>query len=207
MSSPCPRLEVVALGLALFALAGCDREQRESRGTPLPETAPVEIAGDLGKDPRRAHYENSAFHVSEGERWFRWFNCSGCHGNGGGGMGPALMDHAWRYEADIDGIYRSVEQGRPNGMPAFRGKMTEQQIWQVASYVRALSGNVGKDVPPSRRESLSGPPVLTRHPRQTPSAREVPSPPRPPATYPGPAQSAPMPPAPSALSAPADVEP
>ena len=208
MSSPCRRLErtlpraALAALAALLALCGCDREQRESRGTPLPETAPVEIAGEIGKDPRRAQYENSAFHVGEGERWFAWFNCSGCHSNGGGGMGPALMDHAWRYESDIDGIYRSVAEGRPNGMPAFRGKMQEQQIWQVAAYVRSLSGNVRKDVPPSRRESLSGPPVLTRLPKQRPSEREIVPAPREPATYPGPARSAPMPPAPAAAPEP-----
>jgi cytochrome c oxidase cbb3-type subunit III len=189
MSSRCRGVE--AFLLACLALAGCDREQRESRGTPLPETAPVEVAGQLGKDPRRGQYEGSAFHVSEGERWFRWFNCTGCHGNGGGGMGPALMDELWRYEGDIDGIYRSVSEGRPNGMPSFAGHMTEQQMWQVAAYVRALAGNVPKDVPPSRREALSGPPVLTRQPKHPPRGRDVVAPPREPSTTPGPARSAP----------------
>jgi cytochrome c oxidase cbb3-type subunit 3 len=178
---------------ACLALAGCDREQRESRGTPLPETAPVEIAGKLDKDPRRSQYEGSAFHVSEGERWFRWYNCNGCHANGGGGMGPALMDDAWRYEGDIDGIYRSVAEGRPNGMPSFAGRMQEQQIWQVAAYVRALAGNVGKEVPPSRRDSLSGPPVLTRQESTPPLRREILPPPREPSTHLGPSQSKDLP--------------
>ena len=70
-------------------------------------------------------YENNAFHISRGQRLFRWFNCNGCHANGGGGMGPALMDDEWRYGGSIEQIYATIIEGRPNGMPSFRGKITD----------------------------------------------------------------------------------
>ena len=39
--------------------------------------------------------------------------------NGGGGMGPALIDEQWSYGHEADQIYRTILEGRPNGMPAF----------------------------------------------------------------------------------------
>ena len=58
--------------------------------------------------------------------------------------------------------------GRSDGMPAWRGKLTDQQAWQLATYVRALSGNIRKDAVPSRREGMTATPPLTRIPEQPP---------------------------------------
>jgi cytochrome c oxidase cbb3-type subunit III len=195
MSSRCPprdgRPRGWLLALALAA-GGCDREDRAVRGTPLPEGAPARWLALGGEDPRGDQYRDSAFHINEGARLFRWFNCAGCHANGGGGMGPALMDSHWRYGSSMDQIHRSIADGRPNGMPSFAPHATRTQLWQLAAYVRALSGNVAKDAPPSRREALSGPPPLTRLPEQPvlPGDPALPRPPRPPQTFPGPAATA-----------------
>ena len=58
---------------------------------------------------------------------------------------------ALRRRASTRSTPRIVE-GRPNGMPSFRGKIPDQQIWQLAAYVRAMSGNVaqGRRAEPSR---------------------------------------------------------
>jgi mono/diheme cytochrome c family protein len=32
----------------------------------------------------------------------------------------------------------SIRDGRPHGMPAFRDKMTIEQIWQLAGYVQTI---------------------------------------------------------------------
>lgn len=176
MSSRCRSASALAVLALALLLAGCDRERREYRAAP--ETAPdahprltelqpgmpiKETTGAIG-----AHYEGNAFHIGQGARWFRWFNCNGCHGAGGGSMGPALMDDAWRYGGRIDQIHASILEGRPNGMPAWRGKITDQQAWQLAAYVRALSGNVSKAAAPSRREGLAATPPLTQLPKQPP---------------------------------------
>ena len=166
-----------ALALVLtLILAGCDRERREYRSAPetvadahprltgLQPGAPItETASAIG-----AHYEANAFHIGQGARWFRWFNCNGCHGAGGGAMGPALMDDEWRYGGRIDQIHATILEGRPNGMPSWRGKITDQQAWQLAAYVRALSGNVSKAAAPSRREGMAATPPLTQMPAESP---------------------------------------
>jgi cytochrome c oxidase cbb3-type subunit 3 len=90
-------------------------------------------------DPRDAYYEGNRDAIYAGQRWFQWYNCSGCHFHGGGGIGPALMDKKWRYGSRLDQIYHSIADGRPNGMPAWRGKIPASQIWQLAAYVKSLS--------------------------------------------------------------------
>ena len=44
-------------------------------------------------------------------------------------MGPPLMD-----KMDLRGepqqVFASVVEGRPNGMPAFRGKISNYQVWR-----------------------------------------------------------------------------
>lgn len=169
MSSHFPAASLPLLALALLALAGCDREERNSRGQPIAETVPDVQTSDLyagqplpaPPDPRAKLYEGNAFHVSEGQRLFSWMNCVGCHAHGGGGMGPPLMDDQWRYGGRIDQIVQTIIQGRPNGMPSFRGKVTEQQAWQLAAYVRSLSGQLRKDVPSSRGDEMSNIEPLT----------------------------------------------
>jgi len=93
-------------------------------------------------------------------------NCVGCHSHGGGGMGPTLMDSQWRYGGSIPQIAATIVEGRPNGMPSFRGKLTDDQVWKLAAYVSSLSGQPKKDVVSSRADemSTSTPPDLT--PRQ-----------------------------------------
>jgi cytochrome c oxidase cbb3-type subunit 3 len=93
-------------------------------------------------------------------------NCVGCHSHGGGGMGPALMDDEWRYGGRIDQIATSIAEGRPNGMPSWRSKLTEDQIWQLAAYVRSLSGQPSKDAVNSRSDSMSSTTPQTLTPRE-----------------------------------------
>src|SRR5205085_5362362 len=86
-------------------------------------------------------FERNAYHLSEGKRLFGWFNCNGCHANGGGGSGPALMDAKWLYGRRLEDIVASIRDGRPKGMPAFKRRIPDLQIWELAAYVRSLSGN------------------------------------------------------------------
>jgi cytochrome c oxidase cbb3-type subunit 3 len=54
-------------------------------------------------------------------------------------MGPPLMDNVWIYGDSIENIAATIREGRPNGMPSFRGFLPDEQIWQLAAYVRSLS--------------------------------------------------------------------
>jgi cytochrome c oxidase cbb3-type subunit 3 len=163
----------------LMVMAACEREDRDSRTAPVSESPPTSItmgalfAGGTKPpppSPQRGYYEVRAYDVSEGKRLFQWFNCNGCHANGGGDKGPALMDDKWLYGGQIENIYATIVQGRPNGMPSFRNKIPEQQVWQLASYVRSLSGQLRKDVEPGRLDDLSARPSEQRTPRSVPGS-------------------------------------
>lgn len=162
MSSPCPISLRAAFVLLLAALPACDREERESRGQPLAETGPRVgpramtmmngVAVPTAPDPRAEGYHGNAYHISQGYRYFVWMNCNGCHANGGGGMGPPLMDDEWRYGGSMEQIAATIIEGRPNGMPSFRGRVTEQQVWQLAAFVRSLSAQNRQDALPGRTD-------------------------------------------------------
>ena len=116
----------------LLILMGCDRGVQVERATTPPGAAArVAVKNPLGRD------ENTG----TGLQLFTWFNCAGCHGvRGGGGIGPPLRDKTWIYGSDPASIYQTIAQGRPNGMPAFAGKISDEQIWSLEMYIRSLGG-------------------------------------------------------------------
>jgi cytochrome c oxidase cbb3-type subunit 3 len=155
----------------LLILGGCAREKRPSPDRPsgaelAAQTSPDTIFPGSGQlppiDPRAAAFEGNAYAIAQGQLLFGSMNCAGCHSHGGGGMGPALMDDEWRYGGRIDQIATSIMEGRPNGMPAWRGRITDQQMWQLAAYVRSLSGQVAKDMVSARTDEMSNTPPLTQ---------------------------------------------
>jgi cytochrome c oxidase cbb3-type subunit 3 len=91
------------------------------------------------QDPIGARFEGNKLAIADGEQLFGQMNCSGCHFNGGGGMGPALMSGHWRYGGQMDQIYASIAQGRPNGMPSWQFVLQPQQMWELAAYVKSLA--------------------------------------------------------------------
>jgi cytochrome c oxidase cbb3-type subunit III len=169
------RASCLALATLALAVSACDREERHSRSKPLGETAaagesPDTIIPGGGSaaplDPRAALYDNNAPAIAEGQTLYNQMNCVGCHSHGGGGMGPALMDDEWRYGGRIDQIVTTISEGRPNGMPSWRGKLTPDQMWKIAAYVRSLSGQPSKDAVSSRAEAMSATTPATLTPRE-----------------------------------------
>ena len=168
------RTSCVTIAL-IAALCACKREQRHAGGNPQLPAAPIGVSPDTifpGNgplpllDPRAAAYQGNAAAISKGQQLYTWMNCVGCHSHGGGGMGPALMDGKWRYGGRIDQIASSIYEGRPNGMPAWRGKLTDEQIWQLSAYVRTLSGQEPKDAVSARADELSNTPPETQTRRE-----------------------------------------
>src|SRR3954465_8571506 len=158
------KLLAIAFTLALaFLVAGCEREDRPLRMQPssisppstirmstlFPGTSPPPSAA--GANP----YEANAYMINEGKRLYDSYNCSGCHFHGGGGIGPPLMDDMWIYGSEPNNVYSTIVEGRPNGMPSFRGKIPEYQVWEIVGYVRSMSGLLPRDVAPSRDDHMS----------------------------------------------------
>lgn len=163
MCSPCR--SALTLAMVALVLAGCERETRRFRELPPTATAdtslrlsPLQPGLPVRQVRLRSAYEENAYAVSEGKRLFGQFNCVGCHGHGGGAMGPPLMDEEWIYGSEPENIFATIVQGRPNGMPAFGGKVATSQIWQMVAYVRSMSGLLRKDVAPGREDALYGAP-------------------------------------------------
>jgi cytochrome c oxidase cbb3-type subunit 3 len=177
MSSPCPRLEVVFAAVAALALAGCQREERDYHGPPPPTAGEAGVSPTAlhvgGKpqaipvDPRAAKYEGVAFHISEGKRYYEWYNCYGCHASGGGDIGPPFIDDRWRYGGEMSQIHASIVEGRPNGMPSFRNYIPDEQVWQIAAYIRSMGGNASKTAASSRGDEMkTGAPLTQVDPAQ-----------------------------------------
>jgi cytochrome c oxidase cbb3-type subunit 3 len=178
------RASLLLLGAASVALSSCDREERHTRSKPIGETVPAGESPDTiwpgGSQPpaidaRAKLYDNNAPAIAEGQFLYSQMNCVGCHSHGGGGMGPALMDDEWRYGGRIDQIATSIAEGRPNGMPSWREKLTNDQIWKLAAYVRSMSGQPSKDATSSRPDEMSGPTPQTltaREPAHTSDTAE-----------------------------------
>jgi cytochrome c oxidase cbb3-type subunit 3 len=169
------RASWLLIAAACVTLAACDREEHHSRAKPIGETVPAGQSPDTiwpgGKpqpalDPRAKLYDNNASAISQGQQLFSQMNCSGCHSHGGGGMGPPLIDDEWRYGGRIDQIVATIAEGRPNGMPSWGGKLTNDQIWQLAAYVRSMSGQPSKDAVSSRSEEMSNTAPQTLTPRE-----------------------------------------
>jgi cytochrome c oxidase cbb3-type subunit 3 len=136
---------------AALLVAGCNQSQQQKEsglgtdadqhltvamvalspgGTP-PVTQSTSKGEDYARDPQK---------IADGQRLFTQMNCSGCHSHGGGGMGPPLTkpQKDWIYGSSIENIISTVREGRPKGMPSFRGRLPDDQIWEVAAYVHSM---------------------------------------------------------------------
>jgi len=81
-----------------------------------------------------------------GRQLYLQMNCAGCHGyHGEGNMGPKLSDPYWIYGGTPAAIYRTLDQGRPKGMPAWGRLLPPESLWQLTSYVGSMGGGVPPD--------------------------------------------------------------
>ena len=78
------------------------------------------------------------------------------------------MDAQWIYGETPENIYSTITEGRPNGMPSFRQKIPDSQVWQLVAYVRSMSGQLRKDVEPTRNDDMNARRSEQRTERKTP---------------------------------------
>lgn len=142
-------------------LVSCQREQRQFRDAPpaarLDTTVtqdPIQPGGAVSVTVKNA-YEENAYAVSQGQQLYEQYNCVGCHFHGGGGIGPPLMDDKWVYGGEPQNIFETIVEGRPNGMPSFRNKIPDTQVWQIVAYVRSMSGQLSSLVAPAREDDMN----------------------------------------------------
>jgi len=65
--------------------------------------------------------------------------CAACHGESGkGGIGPDLTSKTYKYGRSAPEVTRSVVEGRPGGMPAFRNDLSAEKVQGLVQYVLSL---------------------------------------------------------------------
>lgn len=173
----CFALCTLSFGRVAPLATGCEREKRNYREVPPGGTAFPAVrtsgleAGPKTPDPAAGGEQENRWAVSQGKTWFTQYNCAGCHAaGGGGGMGPPLNDSEWVYGSDPENVFATIVEGRPNGMPSFRGKIDDAQLWQLVAFVRSLSGLTPKDTWPARSDHMQE----TRAEREPQPQRDVP---------------------------------
>lgn len=154
----------IAIAIAYCALSSCERERRpfhdDHGGAAALNAVTMDTVRPGASAPAEASptdggpYGENAYALNDGKRLFDAYNCSGCHAHGGGGMGPPLMDADWIYGAEPANIYATIVEGRPNGMPSFRGRIPPNQVWELVAYVRAMSGQGSKAARPNRSDDM-----------------------------------------------------
>ena len=163
-----------------FFVASCKREQRQFSAPPATfksyDVTLSDIHPGLAGTPQPVQNvsDQRAYDTNEGKRLFMQYNCSGCHFNGGGGIGPPLMDEKWIYGDKPEQIYSTIVEGRPNGMPSFRQKIPDNQVQELAAYVRSMSGQLRKDVAPTRNDTMNARRSEQRTERETPQQTTAP---------------------------------
>ena len=102
----------------------------------LPAGFPSSLKPLLVQNP----YEGDTRAIGVGGQLFVGYNCMDCHGaDGSGAMGPSFQDGRWHFGGSPGEVFESIYQGRPDGMPSWGGRISNDQIWMLTAYVRSLS--------------------------------------------------------------------
>jgi hypothetical protein len=105
-----------------------------------PEILPAGFPLQVKPLPIENPYEGGKRAIASGGQLFVAYNCLDCHGaDGSGAMGPSFQDGRWHFGGSSGDVFESIYQGRPDGMPAWGGRISNEQIWMLTAYVRSLS--------------------------------------------------------------------
>ena len=126
--------------LSLFVLTACSESNGSPGSEPISTPAPVpaEYAGKTNPFGPEA--------ADEGARIFKT-NCETCHGPQGHGDGPAggSLDPKPQNLANLqevaadDYLFWRISAGKEGtSMVAWKGILSEEQIWQVVTFIRTL---------------------------------------------------------------------
>jgi len=74
-------------------------------------------------------FEGNTARIAEGAKLFIAYNCMDCHGaDGSGAMAPSFQDNRWHFGGTAGDVFQSIYEGRPEGMPAWGGRLGDDQI-------------------------------------------------------------------------------
>ena len=131
---------VILCALLCWGLIGC--KTKSSAETKIPQE----------EVDRKNPVESNPASIAEGRRLYGATDCALCHGKDGDGKGVLAKDinmnlHDWRKPESLlhvtDGELSYLVLKGKGRMPAYDGKETPEQVWQIINYVRSMyaSGN------------------------------------------------------------------
>ena len=141
------------IAVALHSSSSCV-DSTEAQGTPQrltdagdslrivthEEILPVGLTASRRPVTRRNPFEGNQQAIGTGAKLFIAYNCIDCHGaDGAGAMGPAFQDGRWHFGGTPTDVFESIYQGRPEGMPSWGGRISDDQIWMLTAYVQSLA--------------------------------------------------------------------
>ena len=137
-------LTILALGAAIHGAARATQAPQSAQSrtfVPHPDHIQPGLAAQAERWAALTNpFEGNAARIAEGGKLFIAYNCMDCHGaEGAGAMGPSLQDGRWHFGGTPGTIFQSIYEGRPEGMPAWGGRIADDQIWRLVAYVQTLS--------------------------------------------------------------------
>ncbi len=96
---------------------------------------------------RKNPVESTPASIEEGQRLYGATDCTLCHGKDGNGKGLEARDinmnvHDWRKPENLtkftDGQLSYLILKGKGRMPAYDGRETPEQVWQIVNYIRSI---------------------------------------------------------------------
>jgi cytochrome c oxidase cbb3-type subunit III len=146
-------LMTCCVGLVVISLSGCGEEKPAERAGPKVDEA-TEAGKTVAKATEEAGKKVEVKSDPEAGKKTYALLCASCHGNTGKGDGPAAAALPTKPQSHADGkymnaltdqhLFKSIKEGgasvgRSPLMPPWGGQLTDQDIWNLVSYIRTLA--------------------------------------------------------------------
>jgi mono/diheme cytochrome c family protein len=138
------RRVVILCALLSCGLAGCKGKSAAETKIPKEEVE------------RKNPVESNPASVAEGKRLYEATDCAICHGKNGDGKGFEAREinmntHDWRKPESLakftDGELSYLIMKGKGRMPAYEGRQTPEQVWEMVNYIRSMSTGAGTSNP------------------------------------------------------------
>ena len=131
----------LSIALMLAALMGTACGTHEAHGTHA--TANQNAAAPANTNAASAPTATSATAGGEGAALYQSLSCAACHGADGKGNAtmkdiPNFADAAWQKKATDAEMIAVIQNGKPP-MPAYKGRLTDEQLKALVGYIRSLA--------------------------------------------------------------------